>query len=85
MANCFDVVVGVDTCGRGKPDKEIFHYALSKLHVGPKEALFIGDSIKYDYEGARGAGLKSLIIDRKAKTPKNVDTIRSLTEVLSLI
>ena len=85
LTNCFDVVVGVDTCNKGKPDREIFLYALDKLRVHPKKALFIGDSIKYDYEGAKGAGLKPLIIDREGKTPPNLDTIRSLTEVLSFI
>jgi len=85
LTNCFDVVVGVDTCNKGKPDREIFLYALDKLRVHPKKALFIGDSIKYDYEAAKGAGLKPLIIDREGKTPPNLDTIRSLTEVLSFI
>lgn len=85
LTNCFDVVVGIDTCNKGKPDREIFLYALDKLCVRPKEALFIGDSVKYDYEGAKEAGLKPLIIDREGKTPPNVDIIRSLTEVLSFL
>ena len=41
--------------------------------------------IKHDYEGAKRAGLKPLLIDREGKNPRNVDTIRSLTDVLSLI
>lgn len=85
LKNWFDVVVCVDTCNRGKPDREIFLYALDKLRVGPKEALFIGNSIKYDYEGAKRAGLKPLIIDREGKAPANVDKISSLTEVLSFL
>ena len=82
LANSFDVVVGVDTCNKGKPDKEIFLYALEKLRVRPEEAVFVGDSVKYDYEGARGAGLKPLLIDREGKVTEDVETIRSLTEVL---
>ena len=85
LTDCFDIVVGVDTCNKGKPEKEIFLYALDKLRVHPKEALFIGDSIKYDYEGAKRAGLKPLIINREGKTPANVNTIKSLTEVISFI
>lgn len=85
LTDCFDIVVGVDTCNKGKPEKEIFLYALDKLRVHPKEALFIGDSIKYDYEGAKRAGLKPLIIDREGQTPANVNTIKSLTEVISFI
>ena len=85
LANYFDVLVGVDTCNAGKPNRKIFLYALDKLRVRPKEALYIGDSVKYDYEGAKRAGLKPLIIDREGKAPANVDTIRSLTEVLSFL
>ena len=85
LTNCFDVVVGMDTCNKGKPDRKIFLYALEKLRVRPNKALFVGDSVKYDYEGAKGAGLKPLIIDREGKAPPNVDTIRSLTEVLSFL
>lgn len=85
LTNCFDVVVGIDTCGGAKPNKKIFLYALDRLRVPAAKTLFIGDSIKYDYEGARGAGLKPLIIDRQGEAPANVDTIRSLTDVLSLI
>ena len=82
LTNSFDVVVGVDTCNKGKPDKEIFLYALEKLRVRPEEAVFVGDSVKYDYEGARGAGLKPLLIDREGKVTEDVETIRRLAEVL---
>lgn len=85
LTNCFDVVVGMDTCNKGKPDRKIFLYALDKLRVRPTEALFVGDSVKYDYEGAKGAGLKPLIIDREGKAPPNVDAVRNLTEVLSFL
>ena len=64
LTDWFDVVVGVNTCDKGKTDREIFLYALDKLRVHPEEAVFIGDSIKYDYEGAKRAGLKPLVIDR---------------------
>jgi len=49
LTRYFDVVVGIDACNKGKPDKEIFLYATNKLHVRPKETIFIGDSPKYDY------------------------------------
>lgn len=85
LSDCFEVVVGIDTCKKAKPNREIFFYAVNKLRVRPEETIFVGDSIKQDYEGAVGAGLKPLLIDREGKTPANLDTIRSLTEVLSLI
>lgn len=85
LADCFDVVVGMDTCDKAKPDKEIFLFALNKLGIHPEQALFVGDSVKNDYEGAEGAGMKPLIIDREGKAPSNVDKIESLTALLSLL
>lgn len=85
LTSYFDVVVGMDTCNTGKPNREMFLYALNKLRIRPREALFIGDSIEYDYEGAKGAGLRPFIIDREGKAPANVNTVRSLTDVLSFL
>jgi putative hydrolase of the HAD superfamily len=79
---CFDVVVGVDSCNNAKPDKRIFLFALEKLQLRPAEALYVGDSLERDYEGAKKAGLKPLLIDRNGRDLKNVGSIRSLTEVL---
>jgi len=80
--NYFDVVVGADACHKAKPNREIFLYAVNKLDVNPKETIFVGDSVKYDYEGARKAGLKPLLINRNGKALADVKTITSLTEVL---
>jgi len=81
----FDVVVGIDACKKAKPEREIFLFAINKLHVHPKETIFIGDSLKYDYEGAKKAGLRPLLINREGKTLADVKTITSLTEVLLCI
>jgi len=81
LANFFDVAVGVDAVGKTKPDREIFLYALKKLGVAPQEALFVGDQIETDYEGARKAGLKALLIDREDKIRKRVKKIRDLKEI----
>lgn len=82
LTNHFDVVVGVDTCNKGKPDREIFLYAVDKLGVRPEEAVFVGDSVKHDYEGSGKAGLRPLLIDREGKAPEGVQTIKNLTELL---
>lgn len=77
----FDVAVGVDTVGRMKPDREIFLYALDRLEVSPSEALFVGDRLEEDYEGARRAGLRPLLIDRDDVISSRVEKIRSLKEI----
>lgn len=81
-ASFSDVVVGIDACKEAKPDRGIFLYAVKKLQAKPAEVIFIGDSIEKDYVGAKGAGLKPLLVNRKGEAPENVDSIKSLTDVL---
>ena len=47
----------------------------------PPEALHVGDSLAEDYEGARAAGLRALLLDREDRHPHVEDRIRSLREV----
>jgi putative hydrolase of the HAD superfamily len=81
LTNTFDVVVVTDSVGKMKPDKDIFLHALKKLDVTPHEALFIGDRIEEDYNGAKNTGIKALLIDRENKIEENVDKIQSLEEI----
>lgn len=84
----FDVVVGVNTIKKKKPDPEVFKYALAMLHVKPKEALFVGDKIDADYEGAERVGIHALLIQREQnsiRTPSDLRTITSLEEILKFI
>jgi putative hydrolase of the HAD superfamily len=85
LMDYFEVVVGVDTCNIGKPDKEIFLCAVHELGVEPGENVFVGNEYRYDYVGAERAGLKPILIDREEKTSENADIIISLTEVLNYV
>jgi len=38
---------------------------LKNLGIEPKEAIFVEDSIKHDYIGAKKAGLRALLIDSR--------------------
>ncbi len=59
----FDVIVDSDLIGIRKPDKAIFHYALTKLNLQPDAVLYIGDSYEIDIVGAQNAGLNSVLFD----------------------
>jgi putative hydrolase of the HAD superfamily len=65
----------------GKPDPEIFRRACARVSVAPAEVVHVGDSIKEDYEGARGAGLSALLLDRTDRYLDVPDRIRSLAEL----
>jgi putative hydrolase of the HAD superfamily len=81
----FDVVVGLDSCKKAKPSREIFDYALDKLGVNAGEAIFVGDSVSCDYEGAKRAGLKPILIVRDNCASLGYTAISSLTEVLGYV
>jgi len=65
----------------GKPDPEIFLRACARVSVRPAEVVHVGDSIREDYEGARGAGLSALLLDRSDRYADVVERIRSLDEL----
>ena len=53
----FEVILISEEAGIAKPDPGIFRLALSRLALSPDAALFVGDSIAHDYQGARAAGI----------------------------
>ena len=81
----FDAVVCIDSCSYAKPDNQIFLYALDKLGIKGDEAIFVGDSVVQDYEGALGVGIKPYLIDREGKLPSCYNKIGCLTDLLTII
>ena len=87
LPNLFDVAVGIDAVGRPKPDPQIFLYAVKKLNIRPREALFVGDSLENDYFGALKAGLRAVLVDRDYLMNNRLDLIRinDLRELIKLV
>jgi putative hydrolase of the HAD superfamily len=50
-----------------KPDPRIFQAALDALDCPPPQAVFVGDNLHADIEGARGVGCLPILIDMKAR------------------
>jgi putative hydrolase of the HAD superfamily len=76
------VVTSLDA-GAGKPRPEIFQEALRQAGVKPSESIYVGDQYNVDIVGARGAGMKGILIDRGDYYQDITDCprIRSLGEV----
>jgi pyrophosphatase PpaX len=55
----FDVVVGLESCTRHKPDPEPVRIALERLGVRPEDAAFVGDS-PHDMAAGRAAGVVTI-------------------------
>jgi len=46
-----------------KPDPRIFELALTEARVVPGEAVYIGDLYSIDVRGARGSGMRAVLLD----------------------
>jgi putative hydrolase of the HAD superfamily len=57
LAPHLSVVVDSAVAGFEKPDPRIFRAALDALGASPEEAIFVGDSMPRDMEGARRLGM----------------------------
>lgn len=62
---CARVAVVVDSAvvGVEKPDPAIFGFALDALGVAPERCLYLGDTVFFDVNGARAAGLRPVHVD----------------------
>lgn len=64
LAEFFSSVTISTEVGAAKPDARIFQAALQKHECSPAQAWHIGDRQKEDYEGAKAAGLRAVLLKR---------------------
>lgn len=81
----FRSVIISNEVGFLKPDQQIFAASLVDLGVDPQEAMYVGDRPDKDVEGAIGAKLKGVLIDRYRKytgpVVENMHVVNSLNEL----
>jgi HAD superfamily hydrolase (TIGR01509 family) len=80
-----DGVVTSAEVGAPKPDPRIFERALAIARAAPSEALHVGDKLDNDVEGAAGAGVRAVLVQREGEPPPGVDAVRSLQELAALV
>ncbi len=83
----FDVVLVSGAVNKRKPSPEIFKKALKRLEVSASEAVFVGDTMDADVEGAKAVGMKSVYLSRRIeKVQLDPDfTIERLGELPSVL
>lgn len=69
--------------GYAKPDRRIFDVALRRHGLVAEAAIHVGDSETNDLHGARNAGLKALLIDRKRASAASNDRLMSLRQIVA--
>ena len=82
----FDEVIASAAVGCRKPHKAIFDIALERMGVTASQAVHVGDLPEADGEGARSAGIRPVLIDRKdihGESP--FERVTLLTDLVSLL
>jgi putative hydrolase of the HAD superfamily len=59
-----DLIITSQEAGADKPEPPIFLAALKRAGITAVEAVYVGDQYDVDVAGARGAGIKPIMIDR---------------------
>ncbi|WP_410764761.1 HAD family hydrolase [Haloferax sp. DFSO60] len=72
LEEAFDVVVYAGDMPRRKPFSDPFDHALDTLSVRAEASLYVGNSLKFDVEGAQNAGLSA------AWCPEDPEIIESM-------
>ncbi|NIO10662.1 MAG: HAD-IA family hydrolase, partial [Deltaproteobacteria bacterium] len=85
IAPQLDSVLISSQVGFAKPDAGIFRAALTHHNVQPAEVLFVGDTPDADVMGAKGAGIRGILLDPQARQQGDFLRIQNLKEVLTLI
>lgn len=85
----FDVVLVSAEINKRKPSPEIFERALKILGVDASRAVFVGDMPGLDVKGAKNAGIRAVLIERRP-IERIVDVkpdrvIRSLRDLLVVL
>ncbi len=65
LAPLLDTVVCSAAVGLHKPDPRIFELAAERLDVAPASCVHVGDHFYSDVLGAKTAGMRAVMIDRK--------------------
>ncbi|MDM5180994.1 HAD family hydrolase [Massilia sp. DJPM01] len=64
LSHHFKVSLAASQFGRAKPDPAIFLAACVELGVDPADAVYVGDDVLLDVQGAQRAGLRAVWLNR---------------------
>lgn len=90
LAHFFERTVAARHVGALKPDPAIFHKVIEGTDLQAPEVVYVGDDPHLDVEGARGAGMQAIWIDRQgvqwpAEIAPPAHAIRSLADLVRLL
>lgn len=83
----FETLTVSEEVGVKKPNPEIFHYALRKAGAIAEESIMIGDEMAVDIDGARAAGMDTVMFNPKREIIEGNRTfeVNDLREILEIL
>jgi putative hydrolase of the HAD superfamily len=85
VAELLDGAVSSAVVGAAKPAAAPFEAGLELAGCSAAEAVHVGDSIESDVEGARAAGLRAILVQRRGEPPAGVEAVRSLRDLSRIL
>ena len=87
MKPYFETLTVSEEVGVKKPNPEIFQYALRKAHATAEESLMIGDEMAVDIDGARAAGIDTVLFNPKGEKIEGERTfeVKDLREIKQIL
>lgn len=88
LLDYFEVLTFSDEVRIRKPDSRIFYLTLEKMGALPRFSIHIGDDLRADVGGAKGAGMQAIHLRKGEGPPGGLEadgTIGRLHELLSLL
>lgn len=89
LGSHFEHMVYSFEAGVAKPNRSIFDHTSQLFGVNSEDCIMVGDSLSSDIQGALGAGMQAILIDRSGKAkslvPASVPVAASLTAVKDLL
>lgn len=83
---CVDCLLDSHVVGVEKPDPRYFQLALQQSGARPETTIHVGDLYHVDVAGARGAGLRGVLLDEAGLYPDaDCPRVRSLGELVEQI
>lgn len=82
-----DSVLFSSEIGRRKPAPEMYRAALDAIGVEARQALFVGDRVREDYEGPAAIGMRAVLYTAHSEhpPPDGIPTIASLSDLPGLL
>jgi HAD superfamily hydrolase (TIGR01509 family) len=89
LLELFETIQGPDLAGSTKPDPAMIRLCLEAMHLGPREAVYVGDMV-LDAESGRRAGVPVVLVpggssDEEALRATGRPVLGSLGDLLALL